>query len=65
MPIQANYLPKEVTMDTAQNTEPQHDRTSQWYTVQTYAGYERRVQQGLEQQIVAFGQHLTSENHVI
>jgi transcription antitermination factor NusG len=54
--IQADYLPKEDTMDTAQNAESQHDCLPRWYTVQTYAGYERHVHQSLEQQIATFGQ---------
>jgi len=43
-------------MDTAQNTKAQHEHTPRWYSIQTYSGYERRVQQSLEQQIVTFGQ---------
>jgi transcription termination/antitermination protein NusG len=43
-------------MDTAQNAKPQHEHALRWYTIQTYAGYERRVHQSLEQQIATFGQ---------
>jgi transcription antitermination factor NusG len=54
--IRVGYLPTEDTLDTAQNTKSQHDRTPRWYTIQTYTGYERQVQEGLEQQIAKFAQ---------
>jgi transcription antitermination factor NusG len=54
--IQADYLPTEDTLDTAQNTKPQHNHNPRWYTIQTYTGYERQVQEGLEQQIIKFAQ---------
>jgi transcription termination/antitermination protein NusG len=43
-------------MDGPQNTNSEYDRISSWYAIQTYAGYERHVQQTLQQEIALFGQ---------
>ena len=42
-------------MDKPQITKSRHDRIPTWYAIQTYSGYERHVQQALEQEIAIFG----------